>query len=125
MIDELTTRADDADRVEFDWGHILWLDSVELTGGEGLTVGRVTIERGESNAEHYHPNCNEALYLLSGRLRHSLGGEETVLEPGDLLHIPQGEPHAAESIGTADAVAVIAYDTAEREVSFVGDVDAE
>lgn len=125
MIEDLTTRADGADRVDFDWGHILWLDGAALTGGEGLTVGRVTIESGKANGEHYHPNCNEALYLLSGRLRHSLGEEETVLEPGDLLHIPRGERHAAESVGTADAVAVIAYDAADREVEFVGAAGGE
>jgi len=124
MIDRLTTRAEDADRVEFDWGHIRWLDSAARTGGEGLTVGRVTIHSGAGNAEHFHPNCNEALYLLGGRLRHSLGDEETLLEPGDMLHIPEGEPHAAESVGTDDAVAVIAYDTAEREVEFVADAGA-
>jgi quercetin dioxygenase-like cupin family protein len=119
MIDDLTTRAGDADRVDFEWGHILWLDGAALTGGEGLTVGRVTIESGKANAEHSHPNCNEALYLLSGRLRHSLGDAATVLEPGDLLHIPRGERHAAESVGTGDAVAVIAYDAADREVAVV------
>lgn len=119
MIDALTTRADAAERVEFDWGHILWLDGGGLTDGDGLTFGKVTIRSGASNPEHYHPNCHESLYLCAGRLRHRLAREETILEPGDLLHIPQGEPHAAESIGADDAVAIIAYDTAEREIAFV------
>jgi PAS domain S-box-containing protein len=79
------TRADGADRQTFEWGEIVWLDSAELTGNEALTVGEVTIYAGEANGEHYHPNCDEALYLLSGELTHTLGEEETVLQPGDLV----------------------------------------
>lgn len=123
-IDEHVTRADGADRQTFEWGEIVWLDSAELTGNEALTVGEVTIYAGEANGEHYHPNCDEALYLLSGRLRHTLGDEETVLEAGDLLHIPEGERHRAENVGEEDAVAVIAYDTGRREAVFV-DGDGE
>lgn len=117
-IADLTTRRAGADRVDFDWGHILWLDGSDLTEGKGLTVGQVTIKAGAQNSEHYHPNCNEALYLLAGRLRHSLGTEETTLEPGDLLHVPRGEPHVAKSIGTADATAVIVYDSDSRDIDF-------
>lgn len=118
-IEDLTTRADGGERVEFDWGHIRWLDTTELTGGEGLTVGRVTIRSGCANPTHMHPNCNEALYLLSGRLEHRIEDASTVLEPGDLLHIPRHVPHDAESIGDEDATAIIVYDTGERQIEFV------
>lgn len=102
----------------FEWGTITWLDGDGLTAGDGLTFGRVTFDPGAGNAAHSHPNCEEALYLLSGELDHALAGERTVLEPGDLLHIPRGEAHQATNPGPGEAVALIAYDTADRQVSF-------
>ncbi|MCU4975483.1 cupin domain-containing protein [Halobacteria archaeon AArc-m2/3/4] len=122
-IDRLVTTAADQRTVEFDWGTIVWRDSAELTGTDSLTVGTVTIEPGAHNAEHVHPNCDEALHLCSGELRHSVGDESVELEAGDLVHIPRGEPHQAWNEGDEEAVAVIVYDTGERTVEFV-DEDA-
>lgn len=122
-IEDRTTRSAERDTETFDWGEIVWLDSHPLTGATGLTVGEVTIATGHGNPEHYHPNCEEALYLLAGELRHTLGEEATTLAPGDCLHIPEGTVHAAESVGDEDAVAVIAYDTGVRDVVFVDDDD--
>lgn len=120
-VTDKVVRGDEGRHESFDWGEIQWLDSGELTGAEGLTVGRVTVREGESNAEHYHPNCEEALYLLAGELEHTLGPDSVRLEPGDLLHVPLGERHRATSVGAGDAVAVVAYDTGDREVRFTGD----
>ena len=123
-IEQLVTTGDEQETLDFDWGRIVWADSRELIGEDTLTVGKVTIEAGKQNSEHYHPNCDEALYMLSGELTHTLGDEETVLEEGDLIHIPQGEPHQGINEGDEDAVAVICYDTGSREFTLV-DEDAE
>ena len=114
-IEQLVTTGEEQEIVEFDWGKIVWTDSKELTGEDSLTVGKVTIKVGEQNSEHYHPNCDEALYLLSGELTHTLGDEETLLQPGDLIHIPKSEPHQGINNGDKDAVAVICYNTGSRE----------
>ena len=82
-------------------------------------MGKVTIRAGEANPEHRHPDCDEALYLLEGRLEHTIGGESVTLSAGDLLHIPAGEPHSAVNDGDSDAVAVITYDTGERGFELV------
>ena len=121
-IDSLVSTSATQDRQTFDWGEITWLDSAELTAGDSLTVGEVTVYPSEQNAEHRHPNCNESLYLRSGELEHSIGDEVTTLTQGDLIHIPEGERHRATNTGTDDAVAVIVYDTGTRAVEFV---DAE
>lgn len=118
-IEEYLTRGDDARIDEFDWGEIAWLDGDELTTGAGLSAARVTIRAGERNAAHRHPNCSEVLYLLAGELDHTLGEERTLLEPGDLLHVPQDAPHQATSTGTEDAVALVVYDSETRQIEFV------
>ena len=119
-IDQFVTTEETQHHQTFDWGEIAWVDSHDLTGTDSLTVGKVTIYPGERNGEHYHPNCDESLYLLSGELEHTIGEEATTLTEGDLIHIPKGERHRAENTGSEDAVAVIAYDTGTREVEFVG-----
>lgn len=118
-IDQYVTTSDDQPEETFDWGAITWLDSADLTDSTGLTVGRVTIEAGRENTEHRHPDCAEALLVLTGELVHTLGDEETTLGEGDLLHIPAGEAHQARNPREEDAAALIAYDTGERTVEFV------
>lgn len=114
-VERLVTTGEEQETLDFEWGTIVWADSEELTGEDTLTVGEVTIEPGRRNSEHYHPNCDEALLLRSGELRHTLGDEEALLEPGDLIHVPKGEPHQAVNDGDEDAIAVICYDTGSRE----------
>lgn len=119
MIDDYVTTSDEQPVNSFDWGAITWLDNADLTDSTGLTVGRVTIDAGRENTEHRHPNCEEALLVLTGELVHTIGDEEVTLSEGDLIHIPAGERHQAHNPGDVDAVSLIAYDTGERTVEFV------
>ena len=123
-IEQLVTTATDHQQETFNWGEIDWLDSHDFTGTDSLTVGKVTIYPGERNSEHFHPNCDESLYVLSGELEHTIENESTKLLEGELIHIPRGKRHRASNTGTRDAVAIIVYDTGFREVEFV-DGDSE
>lgn len=110
------TSLDEVGAAKFPWGQISWLDSADLTGSETLTVGLVYIYPGQSNPEHHHPNCDEALLLLEGELVHTIGNEEYRLKPGDLIHIPRGERHKAKSVGVVPAKMIVTYNTGRREV---------
>ncbi|HPD14519.1 MAG TPA: cupin domain-containing protein [Planctomycetota bacterium] len=103
-----------AHRVEERWGSLTWLAGRGIGNAQGLTLGRVVIRRGMSNPRHSHPNCEEALYLLRGRLRHTMGDAQVVLEPGDTLVLDAGVPHNATSIGEEDAEMVVAYSSGDR-----------
>jgi len=105
-------------RIVESWGSLRWLaDATSVGNASGLTLGRVCIRRGESNPRHCHPNCEEALFLLEGTLRHSLGDEEFELRPGDTIVIPAGVFHNAVNTGDCDADMMVAYSEGER--SFV------
>jgi quercetin dioxygenase-like cupin family protein len=97
------------------WGNLTWLASAEIGNAEGLTLGRVVIKAGQSNPRHAHPSCEEVLYLMAGRLEHSIGGRKVILEPGDTLTVPAGVFHNAVSIGTEDADMIVAYSSAARD----------
>jgi quercetin dioxygenase-like cupin family protein len=104
-----------ASRSDQPWGSLTWVASRELCGAP-LTLGRVVIKRGDHNPRHAHPNCDEVLLLLSGRLEHSAGDEKVILEPGDAIRIPAGVYHNAVSIGESDADMIVAFSAGDRSV---------
>ncbi len=101
-------------RIGESWGSLRWLAGRKVGNAHGLTLGRVIIKPGMSNPPHRHPNCEEALYLLKGRLRHFVGAEEVVLEAGDTLVVDAGLSHYALNIGEGDADMIVAYSSGER-----------
>jgi quercetin dioxygenase-like cupin family protein len=104
-----------ATTIEEDWGRLTWLASGAVGNTQGLTVGRVTIKPGAANPRHGHNDCEEVLYLLAGRLRHTIGDETVILEAGDTLTVPAGTYHNAVNIGDADADMIVAYNCATRD----------
>ena len=105
-----------AGRVDEDWGGLTWLAGAALGNAESITVGRVIIKRGRANPRHGHPNCEEVLYLLRGKLEHTVGDETVILEPGDTLVVKAGVNHNAVSIGDEDADMLVAYSSGDRQI---------
>lgn len=105
----------DATAIDHGWGSLTWLANREITGTEGVTLGRTIIRPGERNPRHRHNTCEEVLYVLRGRVRHSVGEESVVLESGDTLTIPAGVFHNAVNIGPEDADVIVAYSTGQRD----------
>ena len=92
-----------------DWGSLVWLASKQIGNAQGLTLGRVTIKAGHSNPRHRHPKCEEVLYLLRGRLAHTVGDETFIISAGDTISIASGAFHNATCIGETDADMIIVY----------------
>ncbi len=105
----------DAAAIREEWGALQWVATEELTMTPGLTLGRVILKPGACNPRHSHPNCDEVLYVLRGRLQHETAGEITILEAGDTLAIPAGVAHQAVNIGTEAADTIVAYSSGRRE----------
>lgn len=102
------------ERIEEDWGSLCWLASQEIGNAEAITVGRVIIKKGRSNPRHSHSNSEEVLYLLRGKLEHSVGERALIMEPGDTLVVAPGTAHNATAIGEEDADMIVAYPTGVR-----------
>ncbi len=83
-------RAAECEMVDVPWGRLVLGAAGSLGNSSSMTFGRVTIRAGMSNPRHRHPNCDEILHVLSGRLEHSLGDELFVMEAGDTISIPEG-----------------------------------
>jgi quercetin dioxygenase-like cupin family protein len=105
--------------LEFPWGRITWLCSQEIDPEAAMTFGLVEIGPGQKNALHYHPNCEEHLYVLSGECDHSLDGEVYHLTAGSLIRIPQGARHDAVNRGAESVRCVIVYSAPDRKTVMV------
>jgi quercetin dioxygenase-like cupin family protein len=101
---------------EFDWGSLRWLASRQLGNSDALTAGLCVLRPGAANPRHHHPNCEEVLHVLEGRISHALGnGSEAELGPGDTVTLPAGAAHYARNVGGADAVLFVCFSSADRE----------
>jgi len=105
-----------ANRVEDDWGTLTWTAGGKLGNAKDLRFGRVVIKVGMQNPRHTHPNCEEVLHLLSGKLKHSAGEDSLLMEAGDTIVIPANVFHNAVSIGDEDADMIVSYSSADRQI---------
>jgi quercetin dioxygenase-like cupin family protein len=104
---------------ELDWGTLTWFTAKALGNSETMTIGKCLIKPGQSNPRHYHPNCDEVLHVLQGDIIHSLGDEEVEMSAGDTISIPANIVHHARNNGQVEAVVLICFSSAERQMRIV------
>jgi quercetin dioxygenase-like cupin family protein len=71
-----------------------------LITGESMMIAHVYLEKGAIVPRHSHHN-EQITYILEGRLRFTLGDDESEtvdVAAGEVLTIPPHVPHAAEAI---------------------------
>ena len=103
----------------FDWGTLKWLSNSAISPGAEQTIGLCQVLPGRRNPLHYHPNCEEVLYMLSGTGAHGFDGQSVKLSAGDCLRIPAGVKHNLENTGTAPITCLIAFSSGKRETIFL------
>jgi quercetin dioxygenase-like cupin family protein len=81
--------------------------------GEGATLAFTTLAPGHSPRPHSHPH-EQIVYMLSGRARFVVGEEETIIGPGEMLLVPPGVEHFAQTLGEEPAVDLSVF-TPRRE----------
>jgi len=100
----------------FEWGQLTWMVSGPLGNSEALTVGRCEIKPGCENPLHLHPNCDEVLHVVSGRIVHRVeGAGEATMEAGDTISIPRNRRHNARNVGDVPATMMICFSSPNRE----------
>ena len=114
----------EAETQSFPWGAIKWLMGQPIDPDAEQTFGTVYINAGERNPEHYHPNCEEILHVLSGTCDHTLGEEVYSMGPGDTVRVPAGVMHQAINTGWEPLRAIVSYSSGDRQTVFEGDTEA-
>ena len=93
-----STRQEDTKRYRFPT-HIndLVLDRAAAATSEVFVV---VLEEGEAPPLHQHDDTEQVFYVLEGRGRLTVRGEEHYdLSPGDAVRIPPSTPHSVEAVG--------------------------
>ena len=115
----IVIRAENAPVEEFDWGTLQWIVNGRRAPGSEQTFGVSTIRPGRRNPLHYHPNCEEILYVVSGTCEHSYDGAIAPLSAGETIVIPAGVKHNLVNTGAVDVVCVISFSSPDRETVFL------
>ena len=106
-----------AEVIPQEWGRLTWYANRKLGNSTHVTLGICEIKPGCANPMHSHPNCEEVLRVSKGRIMHTVeDGKEIEMCEGDAITVPVNFPHQARNIGDTDAVLLIAFTSADRQV---------
>ena len=86
-----------------DWGQLRWLSNPPSTGAKDLTVINVTLAPGKGHDFHKHPDQEEVIYVIAGRVEQWVDREKRILGPGDSAFLPADTVHASFNVGDTDA----------------------
>lgn len=86
-----------------DWGKMGWLSNPSSTGAKQLTVIDVTLGPGKGHDFHKHPDQEEVIFVVAGRVEQWVDRDKRVLGPGDSAFIPADVVHASFNIGSSEA----------------------
>ena len=86
----------------YGWDHVAEeqmnpLFSRQVIHGEKLTLARVHLRKGCAVTPHSHAH-EQFTMVESGRLHFVVGGEEVMLQAGDMMLIPPDTPHGVEAL---------------------------
>ena len=70
---------------------------------------------GKRNPVHFHPNCEEVLYVISGQGLQSCDGRTIPLKAGMTIRIPAKVKHNLVNTGTETLRALVSFSTGDRQ----------
>ena len=120
---EWTGKVTDAARSPIEqneWGTLQWVCNGKLMPGAEQTIGLATILAGKQNPVHYHPNCEEVLYVLSGQGFQSYDGHTVLLKAGMSIRIPPNVKHNLANTGNEPLRTLVSFSSGDRQTIWVG-----
>jgi mannose-6-phosphate isomerase-like protein (cupin superfamily) len=102
-------------RNEFPWGVIEWLAGAEVGNSSELSLARISMPPGNATDVHIHGNCEEAVYVVRGRVECTTSGESVMLAAGERSIIPRGAVHALRNAGAEPCEIILSHSSAARE----------
>jgi quercetin dioxygenase-like cupin family protein len=81
------------------WGASRPVSSPASTGTKLITVVEAIILPGKGHSFHKHPDQEEVIYVVAGKVEQWIEREKRILGVGDAVFIPTGMVHASFNIG--------------------------
>lgn len=91
------------------WGRSRWLSHAASTGARQLVAMSASITPGQGHSFHKHPDQEEVLYVINGKIEQWIEGDKRLLGAGDAIFIAPGTVHATFNVGTDDAQLVVIF----------------
>ena len=66
---------------------------LRAVAGEQVLLGHVTYAPGTTVARHAHPEAEQAMWIVEGSMRMTVGDETADLGPGDVVVVNRGIEH--------------------------------
>ena len=101
-----------------DWGIGRWVNNPPSTGSKQLTVLEGTIVPGRGHSFHKHPDQEEVLYVVAGKVEQWIDREKRILGPGDAAFIQAGVVHATFNVSQSEAKVVAIFGPCIGDVGF-------
>ena len=114
----LVTHADQLPIQSFDWGTLQWLCNGQALPHAVQTLGVCHLFAGKGNPLHYHPNCEEILYVQQGTGKHLLEQDWVPVRAGSVVRIPANMKHKLVNEGPDVMITIIAFSSGGRCRSF-------
>jgi quercetin dioxygenase-like cupin family protein len=86
-----------------DWGRLGWLSNPPNTGAKQLTVIDVSLDPGKGHNFHKHPDQEEVILVVAGKVEQWVDRDKRILGPGDSAFIPGDVVHASFNVGDTPA----------------------
>ena len=86
-----------------DWVTRRWVCHPASTGAKQLTVIDATLAPGQAHDFHSHPDQEEVVFVIAGKVEQWVDQEKRILGFGDAAFIPAGMVHASFNAGESDA----------------------
>jgi quercetin dioxygenase-like cupin family protein len=86
-----------------DWGTLRWLSNPPGTGAGQLTVIDVGLDPSKGHNFHKHPDQEEVILVVAGKVEQWVDRENRILGPGDSAFIPADVVHASFNVGESPA----------------------
>ncbi len=78
-----------------EWGSLGWASRPEDTGSKNLVIIEVTLAPGQGHNFHKHPNQEEIIYMIDGKVEQWIRDKKQIIKNGDVAFIPQDTVHAS------------------------------
>ena len=101
---EIVNRRDAAPFITKDTSEIREILAPRNSSIRRQSLAEARLLPGKSNEEHVHPQTEEIYYVLKGRGRIRIDGEERDIRPGDGIVILPGKLHKTWNTGKSDLV---------------------
>ena len=80
--------------------------SRKIVTGDSLRLAQVYLKRGAHVPLHLHDQ-EQMVYVLKGRVRWLVAGQEMIVTEGEVLRVPSGVMHQAEALDDTFQISIV------------------